>query len=289
MVVSLGKGSRRQLIRLQDVSDELMTTLAALLAQRLPSELEAIQQKSYHTYYLSTLEARQPEKGPGNEELLDGPFITLLETSAILSGSGTTGLRTWEAALYLGDYLCSNPATVTGKRVLELGAGTGYISILCAKHLGALQVIASDGSDDVVNSLPDNFFLNGLQDDTAISRMDMKWGHAIVGTEEAEWNGGRQIDLVLGADILYDPTVQVPLMGTLDELFDMFPAMEVLIAAMIRNEETFERFGAVCQARGYLVEYVDFPLKRREEQDGPFYASDLPMRICRLSKQRSKS
>lgn len=261
-----------------------MTALANLIAEGLPSELDAVQQKSYVTYYLSALEKDHVGRQHATDGILEGRSITLLESSSIISHSGTTGLRTWEAALHLGDYLCSHGAMVSGKRVLELGAGTGYISILCAKHLGALQVIASDGSDDVVNSLPDNFFLNGLQHDAVISRMDLKWGHAIVGTEESQWNGGRKIDLVVGADIIYDQTAVVPLVETLGELFSMFPAVSVLMSTVIRNEITFDKFRAVCKSRGYQVQTVDFPPKAQDKQDGPFYRTNLPIIIFRLAR-----
>ena len=46
--------------------------------------------------------------------------------------------------------------------VLELGAGTGLISILCANYLNASSVLATDGSAEVVDELKSNLQLNGL-------------------------------------------------------------------------------------------------------------------------------
>ena len=253
-----------------------MASLSELLALPLPSELAAAQQKSYVTYSPSLLDETQPSTAPHR--------ITLLESRNLISAAGTTGLRTWEAALHLGQYLCAHPSLVSGKRVLELGAGTGYLSILCVKYLGATQVIASDGSDDVVANLPDNLFISGLQDSDRIAAMELKWGHGLVGTEEAEWNGGRGVDVVLGADITYDQAIIPALAGTLDELFALFPRVDVLIAATERNRETFEAFIAVCHQRKFSVEEVDFPVPLRQDQRGPFYNDQVPIRICSIAR-----
>ena len=259
----------------QGLSDNLMASLSELLSQPLPPEATAAQQKSYVTYHLSRMQQSVP---------LVVPSITLLESRALISALGTTGLRTWEAAIHLGQYLCAHPRLVNGQRVLELGAGTGFLSILCAKHLAAAHVIASDGSDDVVNNLPDNIFLNGLQDSGTISPMDLKWGHALTGTEEQEWNGGRNIDLVIGADITYDPSVIPALVGTLEELVASSSMANIVIAATERNRATFEAFQHACQNTGFTIHQVDFPVPKRRDQLGPFYNDQLPIHICRLRK-----
>ncbi|KAF4339504.1 FAM86A [Fusarium beomiforme] len=260
------------------VSDDLMSALSLFLANPLPSEATSAQQKSYVTYHLSELCEE------GSEPIPQAPHITLLENQSLISGSGTTGLRTWEAALHLGSYLCQNRHIVKDKRVLELGAGTGYLSILCANFLEAQHVIASDGSDDVINNLPDNFFLNDLQDSTRVTPMDVKWGHALMGTEEEEWNGGRPIDVVLGADITYDKSVIAALIGTLLEVFDLRPHVEVFISATQRNEKTFQAFLDQCQTNGLAVEVLQFPIPKREVQQGPFYHDNVAIHICKVSR-----
>ncbi|KAK3986792.1 S-adenosylmethionine-dependent methyltransferase-like protein [Cladorrhinum sp. PSN332] len=210
------------------VYDSLVEAMGDLLSHPLPGEAVAAQQRNHVTYHLSLLQ--------GNAS------IVLLESRFLISGSGTTGLRTWEAALHLGQYLCANPSLVQGKRVLELGTGTGYLAALCAKYLKTEHVIATDGSEDVVNNLPDNFFVNGLEGSDKVIASELKWGHALVGTEEQDWNGGRRVDVVLGADITYDVSVIPALVGTLDELAVLSPGVDMVIAATERNRETFESF-----------------------------------------------
>ncbi|KAK4224680.1 S-adenosylmethionine-dependent methyltransferase-like protein [Podospora fimiseda] len=221
------------------VSDNLVEAMGDLLSHPLPAEAVAAQQRNHVTYHLSLLE--------------EDANLVLLESRFLISGSGTTGLRTWEAALHLGQYLCANPSLVKGKRVLELGTGTGYLAVLCAKYLGSEHVLATDGSEDVVNNLPDNFFVNGLEGCDKVTASELKWGHALLGTEEQEWNGGRRVDVVLGADITYDVSVIPALVGTLNELAVLSPGVAMLIAATERNRETFESFLEVCQKRGFDV------------------------------------
>ena len=254
-----------------------MSTLAQLLSVSLPSELAAAQQKCYVTYHQSLL---------GSDPSGTDPHITLLESRFLLSAAGTTGLRTWEAALHLGQYLCANPEICRGRRILELGSGTGYLSILCAKYLEADHVVASDGSDDVIDNLPDSIYLNGLQGSDKVLPMDLKWGHALVGTEERDWNGGRNIDVVLGADVTYDLDLHPALVDTLQELSSLIPNVEIIIAATKRNQKTFESFLGACQRVGYEVNHVDFPTVKAEEQMGPFYEDWPPIHLCKLVYRR---
>ncbi|KAF4980463.1 hypothetical protein FZEAL_3536 [Fusarium zealandicum] len=261
------------------ISDDLMSALSVLLATPLPPETVSAQQKCYVTYCLSAL---SQETSP--ENLSRAPQITLLENRSLISASGTTGLRTWEAALHLGTYLCHNNSLVKDKRILELGAGTGYLSILCANLLGSEHVLASDGSDDVINNLPENLFLNNLQDSTIVAPMEVKWGHALLGTEEEKWNGGRSVDIVLGADITYDQSVIPALVGTLQDLFELHPRVEVFISATQRNEKTFQVFLDKCQGNHLAVEDLRFEVPTREMQQGPFYNDKVAIRICKVSR-----
>ncbi|CAG8958087.1 hypothetical protein HYFRA_00000431 [Hymenoscyphus fraxineus] len=256
----------------EGLSDNLYNAFSVLITSSIPSEVTAVQQKSYVTYSLSSLSSQNPAT------------ITLHEARNLLSGSGTTGSRTWEAALHFGNYLISNPSLVNGKSVLELGAGTGYLSILCAKHLNAAKVLATDGSEDVVETLQTNIYLNDLQDKSLIQGKELKWGHALLGGEEQAWNGGQKIDVVLGADLTYEASGIPALLVTLGDLMDMFPSIKIIIAPTVRNQETFEIFLKTCQAYKYLAEEIEFPLKATHLQEGPFYDDNIPIKLFSISK-----
>lgn len=151
----------------------------------------SVQQKKYVTY-------TAPVDGP------NAPSITLLESQAVLASSGTTGLRTWEAALCLGAFLCSTKGMrfVDGKRLIELGAGTGFVSLLCAKHLGAECVLATDGSTEVVDALASNVYVNHLDKSNKITARILKWGHDTVKDTLNEDSTSGSYELILGADVV---------------------------------------------------------------------------------------
>lgn len=248
-------------------------------------EDEEVQTKRLVTYRLS---------------LLPTPVeIDILENRLLIAAGGTTGLRTWEAALHLGQFLCANRNVVEGKRILELGAGTGYLSIVCAKCLDAAHVTVSDGAEDVVDNLADNFTLNdtpwsyNASPDTVVSPKLLKWGHALVGTEEAEWNGGREVDLVIGADITYDQKAIPSLVATLQELLGLYPQAGIIISATERNIDTLSAFRHACLLSRLQVIELDFEPgealarlgpDRRHEPLTPFYASNIPIRILQISR-----
>ncbi|KAL2758623.1 hypothetical protein ACRALDRAFT_1092428 [Sodiomyces alcalophilus JCM 7366] len=248
-----------------EVSGDLMNALAELLASALPPESDSVQQKSFVTYHLSQLSC----KGAADQEAIESvATITLLESRTLISAYGTTGLRTWEAGLHLGQYLCANPGIIGKKRVLELGAGTGYLAILCAKYLDAAQVIASDGSSDVINNLPESFFLNDLQGSDEISAMELKWGHGVVGAGDKPWSSGEAVDVILGADITYDERGHSALIATLIDLLTMFPGAEVLISAAERSQSHVV-FQTKAQQAGLGLSDIDYPSLPRELQMGP--------------------
>ncbi|KAG9231420.1 putative methyltransferase-domain-containing protein [Amylocarpus encephaloides] len=258
----------------EELSDNLFETLSSLMSSNLPLEVHSAQQKAYVTYTVASL--------PHKPQL--SPTITLYEARNIISASGTTGLRTWEATLHLGNYLVANSDLVDGKSVMELGAGTGYVSILCAKHLGASYALATDGSEEVVDSLHTNTYLNDLQETTRIESKELKWGYPLTGGEEATWNRGRRIDLVVGADLTYYETGIPALVATFGDLFELFPDVKIVIASIIRNPKTFDVFTKACAGHGYLFNEIEFPMTESSKQEGPFYEAKVPIKIASIAK-----
>lgn len=253
-----------------------MSAMSELLMTPQLPETEAAQQKSYVTYHLSELHNTDQNAN-----------ITILENRALIAAGGTTGLRTWEAALHMGQYLCQNKDLLSGKRILELGAGTGYLSILCAKYLAASHVIASDGSDDVINNLPENLFLNSLEDTNSVVPMDLKWGHMLAGTEEDKWNGGRPVDVVIGADITYDKSVIPALIATIVDLFDLYPDIQVYISATQRNEATLNVFLEQCKVSGLATQELEYKCPKRSDQTGPFYNDQVAIMLYCISRNKN--
>lgn len=261
-----------------EISDNLMSLLSSLLSSNLPPESISAQQKAFVTYTYST----RPTDGPASSNELP---VTLLESRAVISSSGTTGLRTWEAALHLGNFLISESGNeiIRGKNVLELGAGTGLLSILCAKYLEAGRVIATDGDEAVVDAIKTNIFINeldipeGSSTRGSIESAALKWGWPLQATAFEEDYGVGALDVVDNSGIPL-------LVSTLRELFDLKSSVQVVIAASIRNEKTFETFVNACSRNRFSTEDINFPTIPEDLQAGPFYPTTTPIRILRITR-----
>lgn len=179
--------------------------------------------------------------------------ILIREARNLLSKGNNVGLRTWEAALHLAWYLSTQRAElVRGKNVLELGAGTGFLSALCAGHLRAASVLATDGLSHVCKSLQANVDLNvnnnTLQRSQAPEGLQLDWTDqpAIDKLLNDAKDSQKRYDLVIGADITYHPDILRPLAEVLGILKDNFSDVSILISATIRSE-TFAQFTTICQ------------------------------------------
>jgi len=104
------------------------------------------------------------------------------------------GVALWESGVALIRHLELSPTLVRGKRVLELGCGTGAVAIACAM-LGAKHVVATD-VDEACLALTRQNAEENLQDVPGCLTV-----------EEHSWGSDHTLgsfDVILGADILYD-------------------------------------------------------------------------------------
>jgi len=139
-----------------------------------------------------------------------------------------TGLgRVWPASVVLCRWLAAHPADVEGRRVLELGAGTGLPSLLCAK-LNAEHVVATDLTQAVVDRLG-----RALADAGAAGRHDalcLPWEDS-----KALLAAAGTIDTVLLADVVYPMKDQAPLLAALRGLLVAKPGITILLASTARD------------------------------------------------------
>ncbi|HEX8430434.1 MAG TPA: methyltransferase domain-containing protein [Longimicrobium sp.] len=132
---------------------------------------------------------------------LSGREWTVLHTGAVLSRDDEQrfladhkprlpyGIVLWPAAIALAHEVEARGPALAGKRVLELGAGTGLPGIVAAS-LGA-RVVQTDRQELAMSVCRANGERNGV---TAIEHRLADW---------TEWDDAERYDLIIGSDILY--------------------------------------------------------------------------------------
>jgi predicted nicotinamide N-methyase len=118
----------------------------------------------------------------------------------------------WAGGTVLARYILDRPESVAGRRVLDLGAGSGIVGIAAAKA-GARKVIAAEIDPDGVVALR----LNAAANDVVI---------AVIG-EDLTVGPPPAVDLVLVGDLFYDAELAENVLAFLDRC--LADGIEVLI------------------------------------------------------------
>lgn len=134
------------------------------------------------------------------------------------------GLQVWRGAAVLVDYLLSLTHLIHGSVILELGAGTGLVS-LAAGLIGVRAAFATDAFDDVLSNCLRNVESNGLKGRVFVRHLD--WMESspwlALGTAPPphrttfSWQLNEiqqlgSVDMILAADVIYDDTLTEGLM-----------------------------------------------------------------------------
>ncbi|KAJ5532057.1 hypothetical protein N7494_008609 [Penicillium frequentans] len=263
-----------------EILDDLMEAWGNLLAQPKPSALEIAKELS-HVKYTAPLQSQSPSDRT----------VIVVESRGLIVAGGTTGNRTWEAALHLGSFLTSSAGQdiVQGQRVIELGAGTGFLSLLCARHLGVKGVVATDREPFLIDNMKECVRLNSSAEGNAIPMYPgiWDWGTPLEGVEgmsEEMIEGGKpRFDVALGADLTYDVDIIPLLLSTAQDLFENYQVKKFVLSATLRNEATFQAFLAECDSFGLNVERLPFESTPADQQTGFFHATDTPIRTFVIS------
>ena len=142
-------------------------------------------------------------------ELHDAPMSSDDHTSV--------GLQSWGSSILLADRLCLEPSTFSlippsqGRplRILELGAGTGMLSIVAAKilHPFTAEIVATDYHPDVLENLAKNIATNFPTAATSPA------GHKAIVVTALDWEYpnysaplDQPFDIILAADVIYHPS-----------------------------------------------------------------------------------
>ncbi|KIY50680.1 hypothetical protein FISHEDRAFT_11607, partial [Fistulina hepatica ATCC 64428] len=214
--------------------------------------------ESYITHFWKPLDRFHPSvsdiNSNGNKDirqlLSTYQSITLRESRTTIE-AGTTGLRTWRASHVFAQYLIHHPKLVVRRHVFELGCGVGFLGIVVA----ALQIV--HGSDDAVGVDGARLWLSDGSAPVLArckSNVELECNlsskHPAIHYTELDWtnvsadyfsNANINPDIVLGADVIFEPSIVPPLARTI-RLAVHARHTDALIALTVRNEDTLNAF-----------------------------------------------
>lgn len=201
-------------------------------------------------------------------ELNDAPLSSEDHTSV--------GLQSWASSILLAEKMCASPGTFgldTSRplRVLELGAGTGMLSIVVAKLLEAPAptIVATDYHPDVLANLSANVQTNFPRSSSVIDVRRFDW-------ESPDFSHpiDKPFDIILAADVIYHAKhaewikgcveqllapsgtfwLMIPLRSTgrhegMDHTVEaVFPESEMASGLVVLEKKTIDRQGGVGRA-----------------------------------------
>ncbi|PRP84655.1 putative nicotinamide N-methyltransferase-like [Planoprotostelium fungivorum] len=181
------------------------------------------------------------EKGDTRFEVADIPLpgdvtLHLLHTTKGIQvdmenmDHDNTGMKIWPVAREFCEYLHTQRERLSGRNILELGAGTGmcglYTSHLCRR------VMITDGDDAVVSIVKKNVELNGLKN---VLVEKLWWGDHL-STERLLRENSEGYDVIIGSEILYHESHAPSLVQTVNQLLSSKGGLFIMaIAVRIRS------------------------------------------------------
>ncbi|XP_059481875.1 protein-lysine N-methyltransferase EEF2KMT [Neocloeon triangulifer] len=183
-----------------------------------------------------------------NEEIKEIKKIIIKCDENFLSG-GTTGLSLWQAGFSLAEWALENKQRLYGKNVLELGSGSGFTGLVIAAECKAQSVTLTDGHGKVLQQLVENIKLNcGETKEDGLYHSELlraKFGTTNLSVVNFLWENPSYAeietpDLILAADVVYDPSVLKHLSKTLLLLLSKKEGSEAILVCTLRNESTLE-------------------------------------------------
>lgn len=204
----------------------------------------------------------------------DEQLVTLRVSSNMLEGG--TGCSTWPAGLLLSEFVLSHPELFFGKNCLEVGAGTGMVGVLLAR-IGTGKIMLTDGSLATLANLKNNLSINNVEVEEAQQANSDLNTHSSTRVEcrqltwETLFDKERNLDcnVILGADLIYDPLNIPPLVNLLASLLpvgrpirtngleqNVYEYPVAFIASAIRNPDTLVYFVETVRKAGLKMAEV---------------------------------
>ncbi|EGW33410.1 uncharacterized protein SPAPADRAFT_151473 [Spathaspora passalidarum NRRL Y-27907] len=177
-------------------------------------------------------------------------YILLKEPSLT---SDNLGLKTWGSSLVLANRLLNNNDGYLTNKVLELGAGTGLVGMICS--LLGYETLLTD-LPEIVPNLQENIQLNEIKSDACA----LDWTDP---SSFIEKYGNTKFDTIVVSDPIYSPQHPYWVVNMINQFLSASPDARVVIQIPLRAQYEQER-----QTLWDLLESSNFTQLQHEIEDG---------------------
>ncbi|OVA04428.1 Nicotinamide N-methyltransferase-like [Macleaya cordata] len=216
-------------------------------------------------------------------------FLFIIGFAEVLSGSrservviplqcsvnmleGDTGCSIWPSSLFLSEFILSYPDIFSNKSCFEVGSGVGLVGISLA-YVKASKVILTDGDLSTLANMKLNLDLNQLNTGTEMSQGTIQDPN-LVECKYLPWESASESelhefspDIVLGADVIYDPLCLPHLIRVLAILLN--PKKSKSHPSKDRNGDSLSKNGCT-DYKQHGADYNTRPLSRRETSNDSY-------------------
>ena len=160
------------------------------------------------------------------------PITTLLANRT--QEKEISGQKLWCGSLCVVNYLFKYPDLVKNSLIIELGAGTGVLSIIAAK-LGAPAIIATDHDERSLNHMTEDFPRNGAN--VAVEALnwyepDLSSIGKVLGEKGSEF----ERIIILAGDVLYKSVLLEPFFSTVERILRLKDSSELYLCHIPRAD-----------------------------------------------------
>ena len=172
-------------------------------------------------------------------------------------GIEISGQKLWCGSLGAIEYLIDNKDFYENKIVIELGAGTGVMGMLC-KKMGAKRVLLTDYDEKSINHMNVDCKTNNI--DAEIKVCD--WFNPNINELQLDENNLHNIRIVAG-DVLYKNIVLEPFWNTVKLLFSLNTNIQMLLCHVPRAGVEHDHIKNAAIANGLKIQEIDPLLWRK--------------------------
>jgi hypothetical protein len=171
-----------------------------------------------------------------------------------------SGQFMWEGSRIICSFIKSNKDLVAGKNVIELGAGTGLVSIVAKLVCNANQVTATDGDHVAMGIIRENLVMNKAPVEAAF----LRWG------EQIQLPDIGRYDVIVAGDVIYKEELPPLFFRTVKDILSASMPTKpcvLFLCHIPRGGVTHEQVQKVAKGIGLDILILPFTLPEDCEND----------------------